>query len=340
MKALHDSLALNDSPNRQSITHLPIKTPAARPRTYRIWLLGAVMLCAASIVAQPSEAHPAGLQGAQSDTSDLIDPALCATCHKEVVKSFANDPHNRLALVDRGKGVTCESCHGQGTAHAKDGGTTLMFDPATAAPKQVDEKCLACHDRHGHFERSAHGEGNVSCVTCHVIHAPGAPKPSLKMAQPRLCFQCHGDVKAQFSMPFHHKVEEGLIECTDCHDVHGASGENTLPSSKWQFRMCTKCHTATAGPFVYEHAAVKAEGCSACHLPHGGPNPKMLIQSDAKITCHQCHLPSRNSATGQRAEPAHIQSAQSQSCISCHSSIHGSNTSGVFLKPTRGSSEH
>ncbi len=340
MKFLHDPLAPKGRTNRQPITHLPIKEPGARPRAYRIRLLGAVMLCATSIVAQPSEAHFAGFQAAQPDSGNSMDFALCATCHKEVVKSFVKSPHNKPALVDGGKGVTCEHCHGPATAHAKDGDTTLILDLATAAAKQVDEKCLACHDRHGHFERSAHGEGNVSCAGCHVIHAPGAPKQLLKMAQPRLCFQCHSDVKPQFSMPFHHKVEEGLIACTDCHDVHGALGENTLPSSKWQFRMCTKCHTATAGPFVYEHAAVTAEGCSACHLPHGGPNPKMLIQSDVNTICQHCHLPSPYSATGQRAVPAHVQSAQSQSCISCHSSIHGSNTSDTFLSSTKVTGTH
>ncbi|MGO9339572.1 MAG: DmsE family decaheme c-type cytochrome [Terracidiphilus sp.] len=335
MRVLHETPTPKGTTNRQSTTHLPIKAPGSCPRAYLVLMLGAAMLCTTPNVAQPSHADPDGHQAVQPASSGFTDPDVCATCHKEVVKSFANDPHNKPVLVDGGKGVTCESCHGPGTAHAKDGDTTLIFDPATAAAKQVDEKCLACHDRHGHFERSAHGEGNVSCAGCHVIHAPGAPKPLLKMDQPRLCFQCHSDVKPQFSMPFHHKVEEGLIECTDCHDVHGALGENTLPSSKWQFKMCTKCHTSTAGPFVYEHAAVTAEGCSACHLPHGGPNPKMLIQADINKTCLLCHFPPPNAGAGQPAVPEHIQSAQSQSCISCHSSIHGSNTSAMFLGATQ-----
>jgi DmsE family decaheme c-type cytochrome len=136
----------------------------------------------------------------------------------------------------------------------------------------------------------------------------------------------------------HHKVEEGLIDCTDCHDAHGDLGENTLRSSRWQFMICTKCHTATAGPFVYKHAVVQAEGCSACHFPHGGPNPHLLIQANVNTICLQCHLPSPNSTTGLPTVPEHIQSAHSQSCINCHTSIHGSNASDVFLssKPGRG----
>ena len=30
---------------------------------------------------------------------------------------------------------------------------------------------------------------------------------------------------------------------------------------------CIKCHANKAGPFVFEHAPVKLEGCSTCHIP-------------------------------------------------------------------------
>jgi DmsE family decaheme c-type cytochrome len=341
MKALHDSLALNDSPNRQSITRLPWKVPGFVSRAYFVLLLGAAILCTTPMEAQPGEAEPDGHQAVQGASSSSVDSASCATCHKEVVREFANDPHSKPVPIDGAQGVTCESCHGPGKAHAKGGDATLIFDPSTATAKEVDEKCQACHgSKHANFERSAHGRRNVSCIGCHTIHAPGAPKHLLNMEQPQLCFKCHNDVKPQFSMPFHHKVEEGLIDCTDCHDVHGALGENVLPFSTWQFMMCTKCHAPTAGPFVYVHPAIKAAGCTFCHFPHGGPNRKLLIQADVNKICLQCHLPSPNPGAGLHSVPEHIQSAQSSRCISCHSNIHGSNISDVFLKPTRGSSEH
>jgi len=337
MKVLYETPVPKGSTSGQSTTHLPMKAPRLCPRVYLVLMLGAAMLCTTPIVAQPSQADPDGHQAVQADSSDFTDPAVCATCHKEVVKSFANNPHSRPALVDGGKGVTCENCHGAGKAHAKGGNAALIFDPATASAKDLNQKCDACHgSKHTSFERSAHGRGNVSCIGCHTIHAPGAPKHLLKLKQPELCLKCHNDVKPQFSMPSRHKVEEGLIECTDCHDAHGTLGENAKHSSTWQFVVCTKCHMATAGPFVYQHAAVTAEGCSACHLHHGGPNHKLLIQADVNKICLLCHFPQPNPGAGVHAVPEHIQSAQSQSCVSCHSSIHGSNTSNVFLKPTHG----
>jgi len=59
-------------------------------------------------------------------------------------------------------------------------------------------------------------------------------------------------------MPFHHKVNEGLVKCTDCHDPHGTFGNSALRSTADANMICTKCHTEVRGPFVFEHAPVKA----------------------------------------------------------------------------------
>lgn len=311
------------------------------PRACFMLLFCVTMFSATALASRPDESNSVGTGAVQSVSGDSANEADCATCHKEVVKDFATNPHNRPLLMHGGKGVTCESCHGPGKAHAEAGDATKIFNPASATAKEVHEKCGTCHKaRHANFERSAHDKGNVSCIGCHSVHSAGVRKHLLKMEQPQLCYQCHGDVKPQFSMPFHHKVEEGLMQCTDCHDAHGALGENALPSSTWQFIVCAKCHAAKAGPFVYEHAVLKAEGCTACHLPHGGTNRRLLTQANVNTICLQCHLPSPNSPKGQPAVPEHIQSAQSQSCISCHSSIHGSNVSDVFLSPAQKKRTH
>ncbi|MGD0910750.1 MAG: DmsE family decaheme c-type cytochrome [Terracidiphilus sp.] len=340
MKAWRDTPAAIGRTIRQFNTHLLMKARCSVSSASRVLLLGATMLCTTTLAAQPGAADP-NRQSTQPAPSISVGAATCANCHKEVVKGFANDPHSSSRLVARGKDVTCESCHGPSNAHAKSGDATLIFSPSAATAKEVNEKCQACHrSQHANFEHSAHGRGNVSCIGCHSIHAPGAAKHLLKLEQPQLCFQCHNEVKPEFSMPFHHRVEESVIDCTDCHDAHGSVEENTLRASTWQFIMCTKCHAPTAVPFVYEHPAIKAAGCAFCHFSHGGPNHKLLIQADVNKICLQCHLPSPNPTNGRPAVPEHAQSEQSPSCISCHASIHGSNTSDVFLKPARGSSEH
>jgi DmsE family decaheme c-type cytochrome len=293
-------------------------------------MLGAGLLCATAMGAPVPRDEP----GKAAVSADFVGAETCATCHEEVSKGFVSNPHSKLAEMHGKTRVTCEGCHGAGKAHVEGGGDIAkIFNPAKATAKEVDAKCLSCHQgQHSNFDRSAHGEGNISCIGCHDIHGSKA-ESLLKAPAPTLCYACHTDIKPQFSMPFHHKVNEGLVSCTDCHDPHGTFGKKSLNSSVQQDMVCTKCHTETAGPFVYEHAVVKTEGCTACHFPHGGPNPRLLNRATVNTICLQCHSPSPNFTTAPIATgPAHSQATQYQSCTICHTDIHGSNVSAVFFK--------
>jgi DmsE family decaheme c-type cytochrome len=319
------------------VTELPCRAVPRRSQGLRAcltFILGASAFCAIALAAPATGAKPAGQ--AKDAPSDFVGSETCATCHEEVAKGFSSNPHSRLALAHGKNGVTCENCHGAGKAHVDGGGdTTKILDFTKATAKEVDAKCLGCHQgQHANFGRSGHGEANVSCVSCHSLHAGEDKEHLLKVSQPTLCFQCHTDIKPQFSMPFHHKVEEGLIQCSDCHDPHGTFGKNGLKSASQQDAVCTKCHTETAGPFVYEHDVVKTEGCTSCHSPHGSPNPRLLNRANVNTLCLQCHSPSPNYTTGLPIGPAHNQNQQYQSCTICHTSIHGSNTSAIFFNST------
>jgi DmsE family decaheme c-type cytochrome len=227
-------------------------------------------------------------------------------------------------------GFTCESCHGAGQAHVDAGGDKtkiLQLDKASA--KTVDATCLGCHvGAHPNFERSQHAKAGVGCTSCHSVHTPGSEAHLLKIAQPQLCYQCHTDIKPAFAQPFHHKVDEGLVKCSDCHDVHGAFGNNQLKSTADQNAICTKCHTETRGPFVFEHATVKGEGCLGCHSPHGSQNARLLNVPNVNQLCNQCHSPvSAGTVHGINAGSADV-----QPCISCHTMIHGSNINPAFIR--------
>jgi DmsE family decaheme c-type cytochrome len=247
-----------------------------------------------------------------------------------VAKGFANNPHTKLALEHGKNGVTCENCHGAGKGHVEGGGDiTKIFDPAKATPSEVNANCLGCHaGTHPNFDRSPHAKAGVSCISCHNVHKSATPEFLLKASEPTLCFQCHTDVKPAFGMPFHHPVNEGVVKCNDCHDVHGTFGNNNVRSTADQNAICTKCHTDVRGPFVYEHAAVKAEGCLACHTPHGSQNARLLNMPNINGLCNQCHSPvSAGTVHGMSAGSAEI-----TPCISCHTYIHGSNINAAFLR--------
>ncbi len=262
--------------------------------------------------------------------ADFVGSETCETCHSEIASKFSTNPHSRLALMHSGKGLTCESCHGPGRAHVEGGGdVTKIFRFTQASSKQIDGTCLGCHaGAHPNFLRSEHAKANVSCTSCHSVHSFATEASLLKVAQPKLCYQCHADVKGTFAMPFHHPVNEGAVNCSDCHDVHGTFKKNNLKSTVDQNLICTKCHVETRGPFVFEHAAVKAEGCMGCHTPHGSQNARLLNMPSINTLCNQCH-------SQVAAGTFHSMNAGSQElspCTSCHTMIHGSNLNQAFLK--------
>jgi DmsE family decaheme c-type cytochrome len=304
----------------------------------RRWMIGPASLLLLIGFTVPLPARAAGgmqeqgaaLQSNGAGPTGFVGQDACATCHTDEAKSFGTNPHSRLALEHAGKGVTCESCHGPGKAHVESGGDVkTIFRFSTATAKETEARCLTCHaGSHPNFERSPHAKAGVSCTSCHSVHAAKTDVALLKAGQPQLCFGCHSDAKPAFNMPFHHPVNEGVVQCSDCHDVHGTFQPNNLRATADQNAVCTKCHTETRGPFVYEHAAVKAEGCVGCHSPHGSQNARMLNMPSINTLCNQCHSPvSAHTVTGMGQG-----SSELSPCTSCHTYIHGSNINGAFLR--------
>jgi DmsE family decaheme c-type cytochrome len=301
-------------------------------RVFLMLLLGVTLVCAAASAASKKgqNAAPAQAAAAAPASSDYVGADVCVACHESVVKGFADNPHQKMLLMHGNTGVTCENCHGPGKAHVEGGGDkTKIFNFNTASTQQIDSKCLGCHaGAHPNFERSPHAKAGVSCNSCHSIHAAKTEEALLKASQPGLCFQCHGDVRAAVSMPFHHPVNEGVVKCSDCHDVHGTFQANNLRATADQNKICTRCHADTRGPYVYEHAPVKAEGCMACHSPHGSQNARMLNMPSINTLCNQCHSRVANATIhGMGAG-----SDELQNCTDCHTFIHGSKINAAFLR--------
>jgi DmsE family decaheme c-type cytochrome len=277
----------------------------------------------------PSSNAPAAA-APSPEASKYVGAETCKTCHEAIYNTWQNTPHSKTILNKDPAHQGCEGCHGPGADHVAGGGdVSKIFNPAKHTAKEVDARCLTCHaGAHPNFDRSPHARANVGCISCHSVHQSKEEESLLKAPQPTLCFQCHSDTKPAFNMPFHHKVNEGLITCSDCHDVHGTFGANNLKSTADQNAICTKCHTETRGPFVFEHVAVKAEGCLGCHTPHGSQNARLLNMPAIAPLCNQCH-------SGVAANNVHGMGAGSSetiTCTNCHTYIHGSNMNAAFLR--------
>jgi DmsE family decaheme c-type cytochrome len=285
--------------------------------------------------AAPSAAASSG--AADPQASGYLGSEVCKTCHEDVYNAWAKTPHWKTTLNTKGgpSRQGCEACHGPGAAHVAGGGdVTKIFVFTGKSAKEIDARCLTCHadgPQHMNALNSIHAENGVSCLSCHSIHHATTAEFLLTKSQPTLCYGCHLAKKAEFEMPFHHRVNEGLIRCTDCHNPHGTAGPKQVRTSSTQNAVCLKCHTDKEGPFVYEHAAVKVEGCTTCHDVHGSPNAHLLKVANVNMLCLQCHTAS--SFSGAPGTPSfHNQASFFQACTLCHSQIHGSNFSQFYFQ--------
>lgn len=297
-------------------------------------LVPAISISPAAVWSSTSQELATGTQSRSTMGNGLGgEDAACIRCHKDTVGRLLDNPHENHWTAARATSILCAECHGPGAAHIQSGGAkSTIFNPAAATASEVSGVCLKCHaGKHVVFQRSAHGRRDVSCLRCHSMHAPHESRHLLTSAQPELCFQCHDELKPLFAAPFRHKVMEGLILCTDCHEPHGSFGEQLQRSPAQQDLICTKCHTEVARPFRFEHAIIRTEGCSACHLPHGGANSHLLNRANVNTICLLCHFPPQMSSTGASLVHAHDPTAKGQICIDCHAEIHGSNENPVFL---------
>jgi DmsE family decaheme c-type cytochrome len=290
-------------------------------------------------------------QTSSGPANNYVGSQVCKACHPDVWQNFYKNPHYKsIASGKEPREKTgCEGCHGPGGNHVKAGGgkpSIRAFSLFT--PDQALNTCLECHAKdmsRANIRRSAHTEADVVCVNCHSIHKPATPKFLLAKRQTDLCYTCHAGTRAQFEMPVKHRVNEGVVQCTDCHNPHGnfapswrtGTGSSLLTSALDNEQPCLKCHVDKRGPFVFEHASVRGEGCDACHVPHGSMNAKLLRRPVVFTMCLECH--NGAGTFGRENAGVFVQSAshnmldpQYQKCTLCHVRIHGSNSNAMFLR--------
>lgn len=297
-------------------------------------------------MAQSSAAPVVGGSGSQFVGSDV-----CKTCHVDIWTPFFKNPHFKsLAAGDAPPEKTgCESCHGPGKAHveARGGKTTIPRAFSLMPAKAIMEACLTCHASNfdkANIQRSEHTLNGVVCTACHSIHHSATPQYLLAKRQSEGCYSCHANVRAQFEMPSHHRVNEGFMQCSDCHNPHGASAPTWGMGQRPRMVEraldveipCLKCHVDKRGPFVYEHTPVRVEGCPTCHNPHGSMNAKLLTRPVVFTICLECH---NGGGTGTRNAGVDLQSGRHnlldpkfQKCTLCHVRLHGSNADQYFLR--------
>ena len=297
--------------------------------------------CAAFVgTAQPHtpDGDPARTSGPVAQGPEYADGEACFACH-DIESAFKRNPHykNWTATDKDWSQKGCQTCHGPGQAHIDAGGDKariFSFNEVTA--QEISDRCLDCHlsqsEEHSNFLRNEHGVNTVACTSCHTVHTPQTERALLKAEMPALCYDCHGEVRAQFRKPFRHKVNEGLMKCVDCHNQHGGFNVRQLRETTGNDAACYQCHSDKQGPFVYEHAPVKVEGCTLCHEAHSSSNPRMLKRSEVRFLCLECHSETLGVFSPGTPSFHRITTSAYQNCTTCHVNIHGSNLHPAFFE--------
>jgi DmsE family decaheme c-type cytochrome len=136
-----------------------------------------------------------------------FEPDTCFQCHKDRRAQMFRASH--MAMRE-GK-VVCSDCHNpHGSA------TEAML-----IENSVNDNCYKCHaEKRGPF-LFEHTPVRENCLSCHDAHG-SINQFSLKLAMPRLCFECHtmghgqtAGKNSQFAMS---------RSCANCHPmIHGSN---------------------------------------------------------------------------------------------------------------------
>ncbi len=260
----------------------------------------------------------------------------CLNCHNDppantiLQTAHGSRADDRAPFADH----DCESCHGASPQHRRAPRlpVALQFDGGVGAYPAADaatqnQVCLGCHENGArtHWAGSEHQFAELACTSCHDIHARQDPVLS-KLTQPAVCVGCHEEKRAQLRLRSRHPLAEGLMACTDCHNPHGSTSEHLLAKAN-VVDTCTNCHAEKRGPFLWEHEPV-SDSCTNCHNPHGSSVDRLLTLR-APFLCQGCHQDAFHPSTlysGDDIPPiGAAQQLLGQSCLNCHSQVHGSN---------------
>jgi len=213
--------------------------------------------------------------GLIADPSAAGNDNVCATCHQEQDKHFAD------------------------SLHASQGGYWTRIN-ARSAPENhpaleemFGNHCSSCHTSCGDCHISQPKSVGGGFVDGHVINKT----PSMSQN----CTACHGSrVGAEYlgkheEIPGDVHFRNGRMNCVTCHngaDMHNSTG------------ACTQCHnTPELEKFVNadtRYAGAQIPSCESCHEAvgkAGDAHPQHTIHGD-KLACQVCHTVQYTSCDG------------------------------------------
>ncbi len=246
---------------------------------------------------------------------------MCAECHSTNVKKGFIAAEKRYETTFSEIDVSCESCHGPGSAHVDwavegaendpGGGKGLLVslrDPAGKASWIIDPKT-------GLAKRSVPRTSQAEIETCARCHARRSVvaadyvygQPLLQTHRPALLdeglYFPDGQVQDEvyeYGSFLQSKMHAAGVSCTDCHNPHDLKVAGSAD------RVCAGCHAPEKfeTPAHHFHPAGSAGArCTSCHMPTRDymvvhtrhdhsfrvPRPDLSVAIGTPNACTQCH---------------------------------------------------
>lgn len=165
--------------------------------------------------------------------------------------------------------ISCERCHGDGTAHAAKPAPANIVNPRRLAPARALDVCLQCH-----LETASRGFPDS-------LRLPGRATFSFRPGEPLANYKAYFDRADDADrLEVNHagyrllqsrcftQSPPGALTCTTCHDPHTAQVKS---------QSCAGCHTSP-------HAREPSD-CAGCHLPKRRTEDAIHVRmTDHRIT--------------------------------------------------------
>ncbi|MDX2166755.1 MAG: tetratricopeptide repeat protein [Deltaproteobacteria bacterium] len=245
---------------------------------------------------------------------------MCAECHSTDLRKNYRADGDRFETTWAALNVSCEACHGPGSAHVQWAADAKAGRAAADATRgfAVDLRQTGTW-RFADGAPIAHREGPgfstaqvETCAPCHSRHAQLAAEniPGAPLAQARLVSlldpgRYHADGQIQdevyeYGSFIQSRMFHVGVTCSDCHDPHSLALR--APGNA----LCAQCHAAaTFDVAAHTHHATGSPGaqCVACHMVERTymqidgrrdhslrvPRPDLSVTLGTPNACTDCH---------------------------------------------------
>jgi len=199
----------------------------------------------------------------------------CLECHATWFQTFADEKvSNRYAFSGAMLGITCEKCHGAGTAHvARERSPLRVLGPAILDPARLPrarqmDACAQCHSGAGQLRDAAFSYVPTRPLASHLLSDPVPAGAQVDV---------HGNQVALLARS--KCFRESQMTCVTCHEVHQTQRDPTALSAR-----CLTCHQERSHPPLPAQTRPLTGRCVDCHMPLQASN---LIISEHEGTAER-----------------------------------------------------